>query len=225
VPLPLNYRAKYIADRLALSRLCHEVRARIRAGRSGNPGEFFALRKPHFSFIVDLYSFLRARQPERRVSSRSMSCYATSICRKRRLPLCAIWQATSLRIVLACCTQRSRTTRLSAATSEVQPTDTTSLRLHPGWAVRPALMSRAAHAVESKTVVRRLIRLPITNPADAHSTKKSGLHQPRPYPDSPSSVTSCSTTATTPRPLARHAFDDLHETMQEARRHPRRVAI
>jgi hypothetical protein len=27
-------------------------------------------------------------------------------------------------------------------------------RLHPGWAVRPALMSRAAHAVESKAVVR-----------------------------------------------------------------------
>ena len=61
------------------------------------------------------------------MSSRSTSCYATSLCRKRRLPLCACWQATSLRIVLACCTQRSRTTRLSAATSEVQPTDTTSL--------------------------------------------------------------------------------------------------
>jgi hypothetical protein len=82
VPLPLNYRAKYIAYRLALSRLCHEVLARICAARCGNPGEFFALRKPHFSFIVDLYSFLRARQPERsRMSSRSMSCYATSICR------------------------------------------------------------------------------------------------------------------------------------------------
>jgi hypothetical protein len=32
-----------------------------------------------------------------------------------------------LRTVLACCTPRSRTRRLSAATSEVQPTDTTSL--------------------------------------------------------------------------------------------------
>jgi hypothetical protein len=55
-----------------------------------------------------------------------------------------------------------------------------------------------------------LAEIPATNPADAHSTKKSGLHQPRPSSDSPSSVTSCSTTATTPRPLARHAFDDLH---------------
>ena len=27
-------------------------------------------------------------------------------------------------------------------------------RLHPDWAARPALMSRAAHAVESKAVVR-----------------------------------------------------------------------
>jgi hypothetical protein len=27
-------------------------------------------------------------------------------------------------------------------------------RPHPGWAARPALMSRAAHAVESKAVVR-----------------------------------------------------------------------
>ena len=33
-------------DRLvALSRLWHEVLARIRAARSGNPGEFFAFRK------------------------------------------------------------------------------------------------------------------------------------------------------------------------------------
>jgi hypothetical protein len=72
-------------DRLALSRLCHEVLARIRAARSGNPGEFFALRKPHFSFIVGLYSFLRARQPERRMSSRSMSCYATPTCRGKAI--------------------------------------------------------------------------------------------------------------------------------------------
>jgi hypothetical protein len=55
-----------------------------------------------------------------------------------------------------------------------------------------------------------LAGIPATNPADAHSTKKFGLHQPRPSPGSPSSVTSCSTTATTPRPLARHAFDDLY---------------
>ena len=55
-----------------------------------------------------------------------------------------------------------------------------------------------------------LAEIPATNaPADAHSTKKFGLHQPRPSPDPPSSVTSCSTTATTPRPLARHVFDDL----------------
>jgi hypothetical protein len=27
-------------------------------------------------------------------------------------------------------------------------------RLHPGWAARPTLMRRAAHAVESKAVVR-----------------------------------------------------------------------
>jgi hypothetical protein len=57
----------------------------------------------------------------------------------------------------------------------------------------------------------RLAEVPATNPADAHSTKKFGLHQPRPSPDPPSSVTSCSTAATTPRPLARHAFDDLYD--------------
>jgi hypothetical protein len=46
--------------------------------------------------------------------------------------------------------------------------------------------------------------------ADAHSTKKFGLNQPRPSPDSPSSVTGSSTTATTPRHLACHAPDDLY---------------
>jgi hypothetical protein len=55
-----------------------------------------------------------------------------------------------------------------------------------------------------------LAEIPATNPADAHSTKKFGLHQPRPSPDSPSSVTGSSTTATTPRPLACQALDDLY---------------
>jgi hypothetical protein len=55
-----------------------------------------------------------------------------------------------------------------------------------------------------------LAEIPATNPADAHSTKKFGLHQPRPSPDSPSSVTGSSKTATTPRPLACHALDDLY---------------
>jgi hypothetical protein len=55
-----------------------------------------------------------------------------------------------------------------------------------------------------------LAEIPATNPADAHSTKKIGLHQPRPSPGSPSSVTSCSTAATTPCPLARHVFDGLY---------------
>jgi len=55
-----------------------------------------------------------------------------------------------------------------------------------------------------------LAEIPATNPADAHSTKKFGLHQPRPSPDSPSSVTGNSTTATTPSPLACHALDDLY---------------
>jgi hypothetical protein len=54
-----------------------------------------------------------------------------------------------------------------------------------------------------------LAEIPTTGPADVQSANKFCLHQPRPSPDSPSSVTSCSTTATTPRPLARHAFDDL----------------
>jgi hypothetical protein len=54
-----------------------------------------------------------------------------------------------------------------------------------------------------------LAEIPATNPADAHSTKKFGLHQPRPSPGPPSSVTSSSTAATTPRPPARHALDDL----------------
>jgi hypothetical protein len=54
-----------------------------------------------------------------------------------------------------------------------------------------------------------LADIPATNPADAHSTKKFGLHQPRPSPGSPSSVTGSSTTATTPRHLACHALDDL----------------
>ena len=56
-----------------------------------------------------------------------------------------------------------------------------------------------------------LAEIPATNPADARSTKKFGLHQLRPSSGPPSSVTSCSTTATTPRPLARHAFEDLHD--------------
>jgi hypothetical protein len=43
-----------------------------------------------------------------------------------------------------------------------------------------------------------LAEIPATNPADAHSTKKFGLHQPRPSPESPLSVTGSSTTATTP---------------------------
>jgi hypothetical protein len=50
---------------------------------------------------------------------------------------------------------------------------------------------------------------PATNPADAHSLKKFGLHQPRPSPDSPSPVTGSSTAATTPRPPACHGLDDL----------------
>jgi hypothetical protein len=49
-----------------------------------------------------------------------------------------------------------------------------------------------------------LAEIPATSPADAHSTKKFGLHQPRPSPDSPSP-------ATTPRPPARHALEDLHD--------------
>jgi hypothetical protein len=56
-----------------------------------------------------------------------------------------------------------------------------------------------------------LAESPATNPADAHSTKKFGLHQPRPSPDSPSSVTRSSTAATTPRPPARHALEDLFD--------------
>jgi hypothetical protein len=55
-----------------------------------------------------------------------------------------------------------------------------------------------------------LAECPATNPADAHSLKKFGLHQPRPSPGSPSSVTGSSTTATTPRPPACHALGDLH---------------
>ena len=55
-----------------------------------------------------------------------------------------------------------------------------------------------------------LAEIPATNPADAHSTKKFGLHQPRTSPDSPWSVTGNSTTATTPSPLACHALDDLY---------------
>jgi hypothetical protein len=55
-----------------------------------------------------------------------------------------------------------------------------------------------------------LAEIPATNPADALSTKKFGLHQPRPSPDSPSSVTGSSITATTPRHLACHALDDLY---------------
>jgi hypothetical protein len=56
-----------------------------------------------------------------------------------------------------------------------------------------------------------LAEIPATNPADAHSTKKFGLHQPRPSPDSPSSVTGSSTASTTPRPPARHALEDLFD--------------
>jgi hypothetical protein len=56
-----------------------------------------------------------------------------------------------------------------------------------------------------------LAESPATNPADAHSTKKFGLHQPRPSPDSSSSVTRSSTAATTPRPPARHALEGLFD--------------
>jgi hypothetical protein len=37
------------------------------------------------------------------------------------------------------------------------------------------------------------------------------MHQPRPSPDPPSSVTRSSTTATTPRPPARHALEGLYD--------------
>jgi hypothetical protein len=47
-----------------------------------------------------------------------------------------------------------------------------------------------------------LAEIPATSPEDSHSTKKVGLHQPRPSPYSPTSVTSCATSATTPRPPA-----------------------
>jgi hypothetical protein len=52
-----------------------------------------------------------------------------------------------------------------------------------------------------------LAEIPATNPADAHSAKKFGLHQPRPSPDPPSSVTSCFTAATTPRPSLGDLYD------------------
>jgi hypothetical protein len=47
-----------------------------------------------------------------------------------------------------------------------------------------------------------LAEIPATSPADEHSIKKCGLHQPWPSPYSPTSVTSGSTPATTPRPPA-----------------------
>jgi hypothetical protein len=59
-----------------------------------------------------------------------------------------------------------------------------------------------------------LTEIPATNPADAHSLKKFGLHQPRPSPDSPSSVTGSSTaaayhTASSCVQPACHALGDL----------------
>jgi hypothetical protein len=55
-----------------------------------------------------------------------------------------------------------------------------------------------------------LAEIPATNPADAHSTKKFGLHQPRPLQTLPRQLQAAlATTATTPRHLARHAFDGL----------------
>jgi hypothetical protein len=58
-----------------------------------------------------------------------------------------------------------------------------------------------------------LAEIPATNPADAHSGWRKEIWPASTAPlcpGSPSSVTSCATAATTPRPLARHAFDDLH---------------
>jgi hypothetical protein len=43
---------------------------------------------------------------------------------------------------------------LEGATAEAYTQQGTIRRLHPDWAARPALMRRAAHAVESKAVVR-----------------------------------------------------------------------
>jgi hypothetical protein len=83
------------------------------------------------------------------------------------------------------------------------------------WRCAASLASWGKPRPGSSTLLKKkvdpvLAEIPATNPADAHSTKKFGLHQPRPSPGSPSSVTSCSTAATTSRPLARHVFDDLY---------------
>jgi hypothetical protein len=64
VPLPLNYRTKCSQTDL-LSRASDMRSALVFALLvAATQVSFFAFRnKPHFSFIVGLYSFLRAREP------------------------------------------------------------------------------------------------------------------------------------------------------------------
>jgi uncharacterized membrane protein YgcG len=50
-----------------------------------------------------------------------------------------------------------------------------SRRLHPDWAARPALMTRAAHAAESKAVVRIEVAVsPRPTPGDTNRKGKGG---------------------------------------------------
>jgi hypothetical protein len=69
--------------------------------------------------------------------------------------------------------------------------------------------ANAAAMMDAPVQYTVLAKIPATNPADAHSPKEFGLHQPRPSPDSPSPVTGSSTAATTPRPPACHGLADL----------------
>jgi hypothetical protein len=94
-----------------------------------------------------------------------------------------------------------------------------------GW---DPLMGPPPPTMDAPVQYTVLAEIPATNLADAHSAKKFGLHQPRPSPDSPSSVTGSSTTATThtasscvPRPR-RPVRPRFRASLRRLRRHVQR---
>jgi hypothetical protein len=121
-------------------------------------------------------SSVAALQREHDVLKEHVLLRNTELPKGANMPLlCASWQVSSLRTVLACCTPRSRTRRLSAATSELQPTAhgynlaaIGVLQLQPGLGVfldtiyDAFKMRRGGAYREDPTVLRKGGAVPIT---------------------------------------------------------------